>query len=59
MAFDYSPVLKFTTMSTRKIVSLKQLKAIHLVLRSSLKKDMATGRIIKLATSSSSIHKSQ
>lgn len=53
------PVLKLTTMSTKNIVSLKQLKAIHLVLRSSLKKDMATGNIIRLATSNSNIHKSQ
>lgn len=53
------PVLKLTTISIKKIVSLKQLNAIHRVLKSSLKNDIATGRIIKLATNSSSIHKSQ
>lgn len=56
---EYLPVLKLTTMSIRKIVSLRQLNAIHLVLRSSLKNDMATGKMIKLATSSNNIHKSQ
>lgn len=53
------PVLKFTTMSMRNIVSERQLKAIHRVLRSSLKKLMATGKIIKFATSNSNIQRSQ
>lgn len=53
------PVLKLTTISIKKMVSLKQLNAIHRVLKSSLKNDIATGRIIKLATNSRSIHKSQ
>lgn len=53
------PVRKLTTISIKNIVSLRQLNAIHLVLKSSLKKDIATGSIIKLATNSSSIHKSQ
>ena len=55
----FLPVLKLTTISMRKIVSDRQLNAIHLVERSSLKKDMATGRIMRLATSNSSIHRSQ
>ena len=53
------PVLKLTTISMRKIVSDKQLNAIHLVDKSSLKKEMATGRTMRLATNSISIHKSQ
>lgn len=53
------PVLKLTTMSMRNIVSERQLKAIHLVLRSSLKKLMATGRIIRFATSRRSMQRSQ
>ena len=53
------PVLKLTTISTRKMVSERQLKAIQRVLRSSLKKEMATGRMIRLATRSSSMHRSQ
>lgn len=53
------PVRKLTTISIKNIVSLRQLNAIHLVLKSSLKKDIATGSIIKLATNSRSIHKSQ
>jgi len=53
------PVLKLTTMSIRKIVSERQLKAIQRVLRSSLKNEMATGRMMRLATSSSNIHRSQ
>lgn len=40
------PVRKLTAMSIRKIVSERQLKAIQRILRSSLKKEMATGRII-------------
>ena len=54
-----SPVLKFTTMSMRKMVSERQLKAIHLVLRSSLKKEIATGKMMRLATRSSSMQRSQ
>ena len=42
-----------------KMVSLRQLKAIHRVLRSSLKNEMATGRMIRLATNRNSMHKSQ
>lgn len=53
------PVLKLTTISIRNMVSDRQLKAIQRVLRSSLKKEMATGRMIKFATRSSSMHKSQ
>lgn len=53
------PVLKLTTMSIRKMVSERQLKAIQRVLRSSLKNEMATGRMMRLATSSSNMHKSQ
>lgn len=53
------PVRKLTTISIKNIVSLRQLNAIHLVLKSSLKKDIATGSIIKLATNNSSIHRSQ
>lgn len=55
----YVPVLKLTTISIRNIVSERQLKAIHRVLKSSLKKLMATGKIIKFATKSNNIHKSQ
>lgn len=54
-----SPVLKFTTISTKNMVSDRQLKAIHRVLRSSLKKLIATGKIIKLATNSRSMQRSQ
>lgn len=57
--WGYSPVLKLTTISIKKIVSLRQLKAIHLVLRSSLKNDIATGRIIRFATNNKSIQRSQ
>ena len=46
-------------MSIMKMVSLRQLKAIQRVLRSSLKNEMATGRMIKLATSRNNMHKSQ
>lgn len=53
------PVRKLTTISIKNIVSLRQLNAIHLVLKSSLKKDIATGSIIKLATNNSSIQRSQ
>lgn len=56
---DNEPVRKLTTMSIMKMVSLRQLKAIQRILRSSLKKEMATGRMIKLATSRNSIPKSQ
>ena len=53
------PVLKLTTISMRKMVSDRQLNATHRVERSSLKKEMATGRMIRLATSNNSMHKSQ
>lgn len=53
------PVRKLTTISIRNIVSLKQLNAIHLVLKSSLKNDIATGSIIRLATKSNNIQRSQ
>ena len=53
------PVLKLTTMSMRKMVSDRQLNAIHRVDKSSLKKEMATGKTMRLATNSISIHKSQ
>lgn len=53
------PVLKLTTISIKKIVSLRQLKAIHRVLRSSLKNDIATGRIIRFATNNKSMQRSQ
>jgi RNA polymerase-interacting CarD/CdnL/TRCF family regulator len=53
------PVLKLTTISIRKMVSERQLKAIQRVLRSSLKNEMATGRMMRLATSRSNMHKSQ
>ena len=56
---EYIPVLKLTTISMRNMVSDRQLKAIHRVERSSLKKEIATGKIIKLATSKSSMHRSQ
>lgn len=54
-----SPVLKFTTISIKNMVSDRQLKAIQRVLRSSLKKLIATGKMIKLATNNRSIHRSQ
>ena len=53
------PVLKLTTISMRKMVSDRQLNAIHRVDKSSLKKEMATGKMMRLATSSKSMHKSQ
>lgn len=56
---SHEPVLKLTTISIRNIVSDKQLKAIQRVLKSSLKKLMATGKMIKLATRRSNMHKSQ
>ena len=53
------PVLKLTMISTRKMVSERQLKMILLMERSSLKNEIATGRIIRFATRRSSIHRSQ
>jgi hypothetical protein len=55
----YLPVLKLTTISTRKMVSERQLKAIHLVERSSLKNEIATGKMMRLATNNRSMHRSQ
>jgi hypothetical protein len=47
------------TISHKKIVSDTTLKMILLVDRSSLKKEMATGRMMRLAMSSSSMQMSQ
>ena len=46
-------------MSNRNTVSDTQLNIIHLVDRSSLKKEMATGKIIRLATNNNNIQRSQ
>ena len=54
-----APVLKLTTMSMRKMVSETQLNTTQRIERSSLKKEMATGKMIKLAISSSSMQMSQ
>ena len=59
VCLKHSPVLKLTTMSMRKMVSETQLKITHLMERSSLKKEIATGRMIRLATRSNSMHRSQ
>ena len=59
VCLKHSPVLKLTTMSMRKMVSETQLKITHRMERSSLKKEMATGRMIRLATRSNSMHRSQ
>ena len=59
VCLKHSPVLKLTTMSMRKMVSETQLKITHLMERSSLKKEMATGSMIRLATRSNSMHRSQ
>ena len=53
------PVLKLMTISQRNIVSDKMLKMILLVERSSLKKEMATGRMMRFAMSSNSMQMSQ
>ena len=53
------PVLKLMTISQRKMVSETTLKMILLVERSSLKKEMATGRMMRLATRSNSMQRSQ
>lgn len=45
--------------STRNMVSETLLKTIQWVLRSSLKKEMATGRMIRLAINNNSINTSQ
>ena len=46
-------------MSMRKMVSETQLNTTQRMERSSLKKEMATGRMIRFATNSSSMHRSQ
>ena len=56
---NLAPVLKLNPMSMRKMVSETQLKTTHRMERSSLKKEMATGRMIRFATSSNSMHRSQ
>ena len=53
------PVLKLNPMSMRKMVSETQLNTTQRIERSSLKKEMATGRMIRFATNSSSMHRSQ
>ena len=53
------PVLKLMTISQRKMVSETTLKMILLVERSSLKKEMATGRMMRLAMRRRSMQMSQ
>ena len=56
---SHKPVLKLMTMSRKKTVSDMPLKTIQCVLRSSLKKEMATGRMMRLAISKTSMNRSQ
>ena len=53
------PVLKLMMRSSRNTVSEMELNTIHRVLRSSLKNEMATGRMIRLAISRINMNKSQ
>ena len=53
------PVLKLISMSKKKTVSDIQLKTIQCVLRSSLKKEIATGKIMRLAMRRTSMKRSQ
>ena len=53
------PVRKLMTRSVRKKASETQLKATQCILRSSLKKEMVTGRTIRFVSSSTSINTSQ
>ena len=53
------PVRKLMTRSSMKTVSETPLKTIQWTDKSSLKKEMATGRMMRLAISSSSIIRSQ
>lgn len=56
---DDLPVLKLITKSSKNTVSEMLLNTIHRVLKSSLKKDIATGRMIRLAINNISMNKSQ
>ena len=56
---SHKPVRKLMTMSRKKTVSDMQLKTIQCVLRSSLKKEMATGRMMRLAINRTSMNRSQ
>ncbi|VDO91195.1 unnamed protein product [Schistosoma curassoni] len=53
------PVRNFTAISAINTTSDIELNIIQCILRSSLKNDMATGKIIKFAISNMSISKSQ
>ena len=53
------PVRKLMMRSTRKTVSEMLLKTIQCVLRSSLKNEMATGRMTTLAINNTNMNKSQ
>ena len=53
------PVRKLMARSRRKTVSERELKTIHLVLKSSLKKEMATGKMMRLAISNTNMNRSQ
>ena len=57
--YRYLPVLKLRTISHKKMVSEMTLKMILLRERSSLKKEMATGRMIRLAMRRRSMQMSQ
>ena len=59
ISYSCSPVLKLMIRSSRKMVSDTLLKTIQRVLRSSLKKEMATGKMMRLAMSRMSMNKSQ
>ncbi len=53
------PVLKLMMRSNRNTVSEIELNTIQRVLKSSLKKEMATGRMIRFAISKINMNKSQ
>ena len=57
--YTFIPVLKLITISQRKIVSEMTLKMIRVRERSSLKKEIATGRMMRLAMRRSSMQISQ